>query len=86
MLVQQFDYPKSEHQLRAIQDKMYFLSKEAKESRTRPAFKGLMEIITSDVTIITAIHNIKSNKGSKTAGTDEEIITKYLQQNSCLLV
>jgi len=80
-LAQQFDYPKSEQQLRTIQDKMYSLSKEAKESQTRPVFKGLMEIITSDTTIITAIHNIKSNKGSKTAGTDEEIITKYLQQD-----
>lgn len=80
-LAQQFDYPKSEYQLQAIQDKMYAISKSSKELRTRPAFKGLMEIITSDATIITAIHNIKSNKGSKTAGTDEEIITKYLQQN-----
>lgn len=80
-LAQQFDYPKSEHQLQVIQDKMYALSKSTKESRTRPGFKGLMEIITSDVTIITAIHNIKSNKGSKTAGTDEEVITKYLQQD-----
>jgi RNA-directed DNA polymerase len=80
-LAQKFDYPKSEQQLRTIQDKMYALSKKAKESRTRPRFKGLMEIITSDTTIMTAIHHIKVNKGSKTAGTDEEIITKYLQQN-----
>lgn len=80
-MAQQFDYPKSERQLRTIQDNMYALSKRAKESRTRPAFKGLMEIITSEATIITAIHNIKSNKGSKTAGTDEEVITKYLQQS-----
>lgn len=59
---------------------MYEISKKAWETRSRPKFKGLMEIITSDATIITAIHNIKSNKGSKTAGTNEETIMKYLQQ------
>ena len=33
----------------------------------------------NEVTIITAIHNIKSNKGSKTAGVDKNKMDKYLQ-------
>ena len=32
-----------------------------------------------EVTIVTAIHNIKSNKGSKTAGVDRMKMDKYLQ-------
>lgn len=38
-----------------------------------------MEVITSEVTIVTAIHNIKSNKGIKTAGVDKIKMDKYLQ-------
>ena len=78
-MAQKFDYPKSESEFRAIQDEMYAMSKKAIELKTRPIFKGLMEIIVSETVIITAIHNIKSNKGSKTPGTDGEVITKYLQ-------
>ena len=80
-MAQKFDYPKSESEFRAIQDEMYAMSKKAIELKTRPIFKGLMEIIVSETVIITAIHNIKSNKGSKTPGTDGEIITKYLQND-----
>ena len=80
-LAQKFDYPKSESEFRAIQDEMYAMSKKAIELKTRPIFKGLMEIIVSETVIITAIHNIKSNKGSKTPGTDGEVITKYLQND-----
>lgn len=32
-----------------------------------------------EVTIVTAVHNIKSNKGSKTAGVDEIKMDSYLQ-------
>jgi group II intron reverse transcriptase/maturase len=71
-LAQKFDYPKTEKQLQEIQDKMFELSKYAKDNHTRPAFKSILEIIQSEVVIITAIHNIKSNKGSNTSGTDGE--------------
>ena len=72
MLAQKFDYPETEQQLRDIQDKMYDISRKYKESASRPSFKGLMEIIKSDAVIISAIHNIKSNKGSQTPGIDNE--------------
>ena len=35
--------------------------------------------MVNEVTIVTAIHNIKSNKGSKTAGVDQTKMDKYLQ-------
>lgn len=48
-------------------------------SQQNVAFTGLMEAVTSEVTIVTAIHNIKSNKGSKTSGVDRVKMDKYLQ-------
>ncbi|MBR1444089.1 MAG: group II intron reverse transcriptase/maturase, partial [Firmicutes bacterium] len=39
-----------------------------KKSQAGISFTGLVEAMSSEVTIVTAIHNIKSNKGSKTAG------------------
>ena len=71
-MAQQFDYPKTETQLREIQDKLYQHSKEARDAGDRPAFKGLLEIMSAEVTIITAIHNIKSNHGSETPGVDSK--------------
>ena len=42
------------------------------EQGQSPSFKGLLEIISATPTILTAIHNIKANKGSKTSGSDGE--------------
>lgn len=42
-------------------------------------FTGLMEMVSHEVTIVTAIHNIKSNKGSKTSGVDKIKMDRYLQ-------
>ena len=80
-MAQQFDYPKTETQLREIQDKLYQHSKEARDAGGRPAFKGLLEIMSAEATIITAIHNIKSNRGSETPGVDSKTMRKgYLQK------
>ena len=80
-MAQQFDYPKTETQLREIQDKLYQHSKEAYDAGGRPAFKGLLEIMSAEATIITAIHNIKSNRGSETPGVDSKTMRKdYLQK------
>lgn len=49
------------------------------KSREGIAFTGLVEAMVNEVTIVTAIHNIKSNKGSKTAGVDQMKMDKYLQ-------
>lgn len=43
------------------------------------SFTGLLEAMCHEVTIVTAVHNIKSNKGSKTAGVDEMKMDSYLQ-------
>ena len=48
---------------------------------TKPKFKALKEIIFSECNIITAIHTIKSNKGSKTPGIDEKTIEDYLYRD-----
>ena len=53
-----------------------FLYEKSKEG---VAFTGLAEAMVNEVTIVTAIHNIKSNKGSKTAGVDQAKMDKYLQ-------
>ena len=80
-MAQQFDYPKTETQLREIQDKLYQHSKEAHDAGGRPAFKGLLEIMSAKATIITAIHNIKSNHGSETPGADSKTMSMdYLQK------
>ena len=75
-MAQQFDYPKTETELRQIQDKLYQHSKEAYDVGERPAFKGLLEIMSAEATIITAIHNIKSNHGSETPGVDSKTMRK----------
>ena len=78
---QQFDYPKTETELREIQDKLYQQSKEACDAGGRPAFKGLLEIMSAETTIVTAIHNIKNNHGSETPGVDgKKMRDDYLQK------
>jgi len=80
-MAQKFDYPETETQLREILDKLYQHSKEVHDSGGRPAFKGLIEIMSAEATIITAIHNIKSNHGSETPGVDSKTMQKdYLQK------
>jgi RNA-directed DNA polymerase len=66
----------TERQLNSLQDRLYEQAKSTKDG-----FKGLMEIISSKPTIISAIHKIKSNKGAMTAGIDELTIRTYLEQN-----
>ncbi|MGL6201563.1 MAG: group II intron reverse transcriptase/maturase [Lachnospiraceae bacterium] len=63
----------TEAELKQILDFLYEKSGEG------VAFTGLVEAMTNEVTIVTAIHNIKSNKGSKTAGVDQSKMDKYLQ-------
>jgi hypothetical protein len=81
-MAQQFDSPQTETQLREIQDKLYQHSKEVYDAGGRPAFKGLLEIMSAEATIVTAIHNIKSNHGSETPGVDSKTMRKdYLQRS-----
>ena len=80
-MAQQFDYPKTETELRETLDKLYQHSKEVHDKGGKPAFKGLLELMSAETTIITAIHNIKSNHGSETPGVDYKTMRKdYLQK------
>lgn len=81
-MAKKFKAPKSETELKKIQDEMYRITSKCIESKEIPKFKGLVEIMSSEVVIMTAIHNIKANKGSKTPGIDQKIIDKdYLQKD-----
>lgn len=62
-----------EMDLKKLQDFLYT------QSQQHNNFTGLLEAVISETTIVTAIHNIKSNKGSKTAGVDKVKMDKYLQ-------
>lgn len=63
----------TEKELKQFQDLLY------EKSGQGVSFMGLLEAMVSEVTIVTAVHNIKSNKGSKTAGVDRMKMDKYLQ-------
>ena len=51
-MAQQFDCPKTETQLREIQDKLYQHSKEAYDAGGRPAFRGLLEIMSDRKSVV----------------------------------
>lgn len=74
LVVQKLNKPKNESELRTLLDEFYSISKLAHDNNKRPSFKGLLEIITSETVILTAIHKLKRNKGSNTAGADGKII------------
>lgn len=63
----------NETQLNDLLDRMFENSKKNSE------FYDLVELMKNEQVIITAIHNMKANKGSKTAGIDKAYINKYLQ-------
>jgi len=66
----------SEAGLNNLLDNMYALSRKRDEP-----FYNLVELAMNRQVILTAIHNIKSNKGSKTAGIDKKDIDVYLQMD-----
>ena len=63
----------TETELKKIQDFLY------EKSGQGVSFTGLVEAMANEVTIVTAVHNIKANKGSRTAGVDKMKMDKYLQ-------
>lgn len=65
----------SEQELKEIQDFIYQKSKEGK------GFNGILEAAFNEVTITTAIHNIKGNKGANTPGIDGNKMDRYLQMD-----
>lgn len=73
-MVQKLNYPDNEREFRNLQDRFYKETLECVEKGKEISFKGLMEIITSDAVIISAIHKLKANKGSQTPGSNGENI------------
>ena len=69
-----------ESDLKRCQDFLY------QKSLDNVTFTGLMEAMCNEVTIVTAIHDIKSNHGSKTPGVDGANINKYLQMGKDELI
>ncbi len=65
-------YLTSEQSLRYTLDSLYAQTQKALHLGIKPRCKGLLEYMKSEITILTAIHNIKSNKGSETPGSDDE--------------
>ncbi|HJV17812.1 MAG TPA: group II intron reverse transcriptase/maturase [Bacillales bacterium] len=85
-MVQQFNYPKSESELRILQDNLYLVAKTKIQHGEIPNFKGLLEIISSEAVILTAIHKIKANKGSQTPGVDDETMRDNILEQDYLKV
>ena len=65
----------NESDLKKFQDFLY------QKSHENVTFTGLLEAMCDKVTIVTAIHDIKSNHGSKTSGVDGKNINNYLQMD-----
>jgi retron-type reverse transcriptase len=66
----------NEQQLQNTLDLIY------KNTKNDAEIYDLIELMKNEQTIITALHNIKANKGSKTAGIDKREIDYYLQMNN----
>lgn len=81
LVVQEFNYPKTEKEFNKIREEMYLTTKSLMEQGKKPCFKGLLEIIKSEVVIVSAIHKLKANKGSRTPGSSDQTITDILEQD-----
>ena len=67
---------KTERQLQDALDGMYMEAKSGKRN-----FYGLLELARNPITIVTAIHKIKGNRGSNTPGVDGKRINDILQKD-----
>ncbi|MEW6048855.1 MAG: reverse transcriptase domain-containing protein, partial [Bacillota bacterium] len=63
----------SESELRSTLDLLYA------ESQKGKSFTGILELVANEQVIITAVHNIKANKGANTPGLDGKTMRDYLQ-------
>ena len=70
----------SERELREKLDFIY------EKSKSGSSFYGILEVASNEVTIITAIHAIKSNSGANTAGVDRRKMDRYLQMDRNKLI
>ena len=54
-MAQQFDCPKTETELRTLLDELYQQSRKARQEGKYPAFKGLLEIMSAETTIVNCL-------------------------------
>lgn len=73
--------PKDEKELNDILEMLYTNSLTKYENNESCNYTGLLEIISSEANIVSSIHKIKSNQGSKTPGTDNEVMNDILHKN-----
>lgn len=71
--------PADERELYQYLDQLYAKTQKAKEDKKVVKHNGLLEIIISPITIQTAIHNIKGNRGAETPGTDGETMRQIIE-------
>ncbi len=81
MMSQQLNLPENERELRETLDCLYEQTKRQITNGDIPRFKGLFEVASCETCIISAIHKIKANKGSKTPGSDNVVIQDILSQD-----
>jgi group II intron reverse transcriptase/maturase len=74
--------PKTEQELRFILDSLYQKAKLDQQNGELPKFKNLLEIASSEPVIMSAIHKIKANKGSRTAGVDGKTMREFLEMDT----
>jgi RNA-directed DNA polymerase len=78
---QESNYLKSEQELKDKQDELYNKTIEGLQQKGQsPSHKDLLELMVSEATILTAIHRIKANKGSRTAGSDHKLMKPDILQ------
>lgn len=71
---------RSEGELKQLLDEMYQKAKDG------DSFYGLVEMLTNEEAVVSAIHKIKGNHGSKTPGADGKGIDEYLQMDKDELI
>ncbi|MDP4095908.1 reverse transcriptase domain-containing protein, partial [Paenibacillus sp. P96] len=60
---------------------MYQYTRDCMTGGESPKIKGLIEIMSSETAILTAIHKLKSNHGSETPGTDGQRMRDILESD-----
>lgn len=72
--------PATEKELNELLQNVYLMAKKNYEEKKQSNFTGILEIIASEPNIVSAIHKIKGNKGSNTAGVDKKVMSDYLEK------
>lgn len=80
-MARELKHPNNEEELKATLDLMYRITKDENESDEGriSGFKNLIEIVGSEANIVTSIHKLKANPGSKTPGVDDITIRDFLE-------